>query len=76
MLNYRPFFIIGEVEQPGAIPTRGRGGRAGRRLSPIATHRARERHPDSRRLSQGESQPADPSTSVFAGDIEVRQRFF
>jgi hypothetical protein len=24
----------------------------------------------------GESQPADPSTRVFAGDIEVRQRFF
>ena len=72
MLNYRAF-VIGEVKQPGAIPTCGRGGRVGRRLSPIA----RENGILTRGAGSpsGESQPADPSTIFHPGDVEVPQRF-
>jgi len=80
VLNYRPFFIIGEVKQPGSYPYVS-GMRA---LNAVAiaggyTYRAKKskiyimRGGDAQR----EKEVANPETLVLPGDvIEVPERFF
>lgn len=80
VMNYRPFYIIGEVQQPGSYPyVNGM-----RILNAVAlaggfTYRAREDEFYIQRASDpsGKKVNADPGTQVLPGDvITVRERFF
>lgn len=80
VLNYRPFFIIGEVKQPGSYPyVNGM-----RILNAVAiaggyTYRAKKSKTYITRAgdTQGEKKIAKPGTLVLPGDvIEVPERFF
>lgn len=80
VLNYRPFYIIGEVKNPGSYPYVG-GMRA---INAVAiaggfTYRARENRLLIRRAGSSNEEPeaAGPTTIVLPGDvIEVPERFF
>lgn len=80
VLNYRPFYIIGEVKNPGSYPYVG-GMRA---INAVAiaggfTYRAREKKLLITRAKggSGKPEPADQSTLVLPGDVvEVPERFF
>jgi len=80
VLNYRPFFIIGEVKQPGGYPyVSGMRVVEAVALAGGFTYRARENDILIRRAGDpdGETRPADQATIVLPGDvIEVPQRFF
>ena len=80
VLNYRPFYIIGEVKKPGSYPfVNGMSVVNAVALAGGYTYRAREnrlliiRATDTARTKQ----PADHDTAVLPGDvIEVPERFF
>ena len=80
VLNYRPFYIIGEVNDPGSYPYVS----AMRVLTAIAlaggfTYRARKDEIYITRVkgAAGERRPASQDTLVLPGDIiEVEERFF
>lgn len=80
VLNYRPFYILGEVKQPGSYPyVSGMSVVQAVALAGGYTYRAREnrllivRGTDEKRREQ----PADHDTSVLPGDIiRVPERFF
>lgn len=80
VLNYRPFYIIGEVKKPGSYPfVNGMSVVNAVALAGGYTYRAREnrlliiRATDTKRAKQ----PADHDTAVLPGDvIEVPERFF
>lgn len=80
VLNYRPFYIIGEVKNPGSYPYVG-GMRV---INAVAiaggfTYRARENRLLIRRAGSPNEEPeaAGPATIVLPGDvIEVPERFF
>ena len=80
VLNYRPFYIIGEVKNPGSYPYVG-GMRA---INAVAiaggfTYRARENKLLITRAKggSGKPEPADQHTLVLPGDVvEVPERFF
>lgn len=80
VLNYRPFYIIGEVKKPGSYPfVNGMSVVNAVALAGGYTYRAREnrlliiRATDSARAKQ----PANHDTAVLPGDvIEVPERFF
>ncbi len=80
VLNYRPFYIIGEVKKPGSYPfVNGMSVVNAVALAGGYTYRAREnrlliiRATDTSRTKQ----PADHDTAVLPGDvIEVPERFF
>ena len=80
VMNYRPFYIIGEVNKPGSYPyVNGMSVVNAVALAGGYTYRAREnrlliiRATDTSR----EKQPADHDTTVLPGDvIEVPERFF
>jgi polysaccharide export outer membrane protein len=80
VLNYRPFFIIGEVKAPGSYPYVN-GMRA---LNAVAiaggyTYRAKKSKIYIMRAgdAQREKEVANPETLVLPGDvIEVPERFF
>lgn len=77
--NYRPFYIIGEVKNPGTYPyVNGM-----RILNAVAiaggfTYRARENEMlITRAKGKGKPQRVSPNTKVFPGDvIEVMERYF
>ena len=80
VLNYRPFYIIGEVKKPGSYPfVNGMSVVNAVALAGGYTYRAREnrlliiRATDTTRTKQ----PANHDTAVLPGDvIEVPERFF
>lgn len=80
VLNYRPFYIIGEVNKPGSYPfVNGMSVVNAVALAGGYTYRAREnrlliiRATDKKRAKQA----ADHDTAVLPGDvIEVPERFF
>lgn len=80
VLNYRPFYIIGEVKKPGSYPfVNGMSVVNAVALAGGYTYRAREnrlliiRADDTSRTKQ----PANHDTAVLPGDvIEVPERFF
>lgn len=80
VLNYRPFYIIGEVKKPGSYPfVNGMSVVNAVALAGGYTYRAREnrlliiRANDTSRTKQ----PADHDSAVLPGDvIEVPERFF
>ncbi len=78
VINYRPFYIIGEVKNPGSYPFVG-GMRVVNAIAMAGgfTYRARESQLLITRAAQGEKVPADQNTVVLPGDvIEVPERFF
>lgn len=80
VLNYRPFFIIGEVKQPGGYAyVTGMRVVEAVALAGGFTYRARENKIFIRRATDpsGENEEANQQTVVLPGDvIEVPQRFF
>jgi len=79
VINYRPFYIIGEVQNPGSYSYVG-GMRVVNAIAIAGgfTYRANEdRLLISRARSEGKQGPATQNTIVFPGDvIEVPERFF
>lgn len=79
VLNYRPFYIIGEVNAPGSYPyVNGMRVVNAVALAGGFTYRADEDDLYITRAGgSGEKEPASQSTPVFPGDVvEVTQRFF
>ena len=80
ILNYRPFYILGEVKNPGSYPyVDGMKVINAIALSGGYTYRGRENKLLIIRAKDPErkKQPADHDTVVLPGDvIEVPERFF
>ncbi len=78
VLNYRPFYIIGQVKSPGSYPyVAGMTVVNAIALAGGYTYRARERKVLITRAKDGKQRPANHSTQVLPGDvIEVPERFF
>ena len=80
VLNYRPFYILGEVKNPGSYPyVNGMAVINAVALAGGYTYRARENKVTITRAGDAErmSLPATHVTVVLPGDvIEVPERFF
>jgi protein involved in polysaccharide export with SLBB domain len=78
VLNYRPFYIIGEVRSPGSYPwSTGLTARNAVALAGGYTYRAKEDHVLITRRGATEAQAADPAAQILPGDvIEVPERYF
>lgn len=80
VLNYRPFYIIGEVRKPGSYPyVNGMTVLNAVALGGGYTHRAREGNVFITRANDPEraKRPVQHDTPVLPGDvIEVPERFF
>lgn len=80
VLNYRPFYILGEVNHPGSYPfVNGMTVLNAVALAGGYTYRARESKVVVIRTTDAERtrHPAGPDTTVLPGDvIEVPERFF
>ena len=80
ILNYRPFYILGEVKRPGSYPyINGMRVVNAIALAGGYTYRARENKVLITRASDAEKkqEPADHKTIVLPGDvIEVPERFW
>ena len=77
--NYRPFFILGEVNKPGEYPyVNGMNVVTAVALAGGYTYRADESDVYVRRNGQAEKEvPADERTQILPGDIvRVTERFF
>lgn len=78
VLNYRPFYIIGEVKNPGSYPyVSGMRVVNAIALAGGYTYRARDNRLMITRAKSGQVGPAAHDTVVLPGDvIEVPERFF
>ena len=80
VVNYRPFFILGEVNKPGQYPyVNGMNAVTAVAMAGGFTYRADEHDVYVRRGGQSEEQelPADANTKIYPGDIvRVTERFF
>jgi protein involved in polysaccharide export with SLBB domain len=81
VINFRPFYIIGEVQKPGSYPyVAGMTVMQAVALAGGFTHRARESSVVIRRALRGGGQreeEAGPTAPVFPGDtVRVKERFF
>ncbi|MGH6880352.1 MAG: polysaccharide biosynthesis/export family protein [Hypericibacter sp.] len=80
VIDYRPFYILGEVRNPGSYPfVNGMRVMNAVALAGGFTYRAREGHMKINRDIDGQVQEleADQTTVVLPGDvIEVPERFF
>lgn len=78
VLNYRPFYIIGQVKNPGSYPyVAGMTVVNAIALAGGYTYRASERKVLITRVKNGKQRPANRSTRVLPGDvIEIPERFF
>lgn len=78
--NYRPFYILGEVNRPGSYPyVNGLTVVQAVAIAGGYTYRARETRVSLRRSDDpaGDGRPAGPETVVLPGDvINVPQRYF
>jgi polysaccharide export outer membrane protein len=78
VLSYRPFYIIGEVKNPGSYPyVSGMRVVNAIALAGGYTYRARENRLSITRDNSGQKSTADHGTIVMPGDVvEVPERFF
>lgn len=80
VLNYRPFYIFGEVQKPGSYPyVEGMTVVKAVVMAGGYTYRARQNHTLLRRADtpEGSGTVADHDTPILPGDvIEVPERFF
>lgn len=80
VINYRPFYIIGEVNKPGEYPyVNGMSVLNAVALAGGYTYRANDSRVHVRRNGSAEeiTVPADQTTKIFPGDIlRVAERFF
>jgi len=80
VLNYRPFYILGEVKKPGSYPyVEGMSILKAVALAGGFTYRANKDVMIVTRASdpQEQEQEADPNTRIFPGDtIRIKERFF
>jgi polysaccharide export outer membrane protein len=78
ILNYRPFYILGEVKNPGSYPyVNGMRVVNAIALAGGFTYRARQSKMTIKRAEHGRTEAADGNTVVLPGDvIEVPERFF
>lgn len=79
VLNYRPFYILGEVNDPGSYPyVNGMTVLNAVALAGGFTYRAREEEILLVRSSRPDQEiPVGPETIILPGDIiKVRERFF
>lgn len=81
VINFRPFYIIGEVQKPGSYPyVAGMTVMQAVALAGGFTHRARESSVVIRRALKGgghREEDAGPTAPVYPGDtVRVRERFF
>lgn len=78
VLNYRPFYILGEVNNPGSYPYRtGMTVLNAAALAGGFTYRADEDDIEISRGDEGDAQVMPPETVVQPGDvIRVNERFF
>lgn len=77
--NYRPFYILGEVKQPGSYPyVEGMKAINAVALAGGFTHRADEKHFElNRGGTSNEKIEVVPETVLLPGDVvEVQERFF
>ena len=78
--NYRPFYILGEVNRPGSYPyVNGLTVVQAVAIAGGYTYRARESEVSVQRSGdpKGRGKPANPATVILPGDvINVPQRFF
>jgi polysaccharide export outer membrane protein len=77
-MTYRPFYIVGEVQQPGAYPyVSGMTVLNGVAMAGGFTYRAREENFYIERAGSGQKIDAGPNTQIQPGDvITVRERWF
>ncbi len=78
--NYRPFYILGEVNRPGSYPYVN-GLTVVQAVAIVGgyTYRARESRVNVQRAGdpKGSKRPADPTTILLPGDVvNVPQRYF
>lgn len=78
VLNYRPFYIMGEVRGPGSYPwSTGLTVRNAVALAGGYTYRAKEDYVLITRGGTAEAKAADPAAQILPGDvIEVPERYF
>ncbi|MCP4710375.1 MAG: polysaccharide export protein, partial [Planctomycetes bacterium] len=78
VLNYRPFYIIGEVKKPGSYPYVADMSVVNAiALAGGYSYRAKEGEVLITRSKDGKQVPATHTTTVMPGDvIEVPERFF
>ncbi len=80
VINYRPFYILGQVNKPGEYAfVNGLNVLTAIALAGGYTYRASEQNVFIRRkgVDKEEAEPANQATKVFPGDIiRVRERFF
>lgn len=78
VLNYRPFYIIGQVKNPGSYPyVAGMTVVNAIALAGGYTYRASESKVLITQVKGGKQRPANRSTRVLPGDvIEIPERFF
>ena len=80
VINYRPFYILGQVNKPGEYPfVNGMSVLNAVALAGGYTYRANESNVYVRRKGAGEEQraPADQTTKIYPGDIvRIAERFF
>jgi polysaccharide export outer membrane protein len=80
VINYRPFYILGQINKPGEYPyVNGMNVLTAIALAGGYTYRASESSVYIRRKGSNQEQavPADQTTKVLPGDIiRVRERFF
>lgn len=78
VLNYRPFYIMGEVRGPGSYPwSSGLTVRNAVALAGGYTYRAKENYVLITRAGTAEAKAADPAAQILPGDvIEVPERYF
>ena len=78
--NYRPFYILGEVKEPGSYPyVNGMSVLNAVALGGGFTYRANKRNITLLRAgrSEGQKQVVSPDTKVLPGDVvRVEERFF
>lgn len=78
VMNYRPFYILGEVKKPGSYPyVEGMTAINAVALAGGFTYRARESQLLITRAGTAEKQRASPDTVLLPGDIvEIPERYF
>ena len=78
VMNYRPFYILGEVKKPGSYPyVEGMTAINAVALAGGFTYRARESQLLITRAGSSEKQRASPDTVLLPGDIvEIPERYF
>ena len=78
VMNYRPFYILGEVKKPGSYPyVEGMTAINAVALAGGYTYRARENQMLITRAGDTQKQRASPDTVLLPGDVvEIPERFF